>query len=112
MAKSRVDDVTVRVQKLEARLAKLEETVSQASARLDSAPEPRMAKAVKSTPPVEAVVTASGITPTSAFNLAYNDYLNGKYELSVAGFQRSSGISTSLPAGSTTTSCARSGTRS
>ena len=38
--------------------------------------------------PVEAVVTASGITPTSAFNLAYNDYLNGKYELSIAGFQR------------------------
>jgi len=29
-----------------------------------------------------------GITPTSAFNLAYNDYLNGKYELAVAGFQR------------------------
>jgi len=28
------------------------------------------------------------ITPTSAFNLAYNDYLNGKYDLAVAGFQR------------------------
>ena len=88
VTKSRFDDVTARVQKLESRLAKMEETVSQASARLEASPELRAAKAVKSTPPVEAVVTASGITPTSAFNLAYNDYLNGKYELSIAGFQR------------------------
>jgi tol-pal system protein YbgF len=29
-----------------------------------------------------------GISPTSAFNLAYNDYLNGRYELAVSGFQR------------------------
>ena len=88
VTKSRFDDMTARVQKLEGRLAKLEETVSQASARSDSSPEPRAAKIVKSTPPTEAVVTASGITPTSAFNLAYNDYLSGKYELSIAGFQR------------------------
>ncbi|MDP3597794.1 MAG: tol-pal system protein YbgF [Nitrospirota bacterium] len=27
-------------------------------------------------------------TPTSTFNLAYNDYLNGKYDLAVVGFQR------------------------
>jgi tol-pal system protein YbgF len=88
VAKSRVDDLSARFQKLESRLAKLEETVSQSSVKLDSSPEVRAAKAIKSTPAVEAVVTASGITPTSAFNLAYNDYLNGKYELSVAGFQR------------------------
>jgi tol-pal system protein YbgF len=36
-------------------------------------------------PPSAGVPT---ITPTSAFNLAYNDYLNGKYDLAVAGFQR------------------------
>jgi tol-pal system protein YbgF len=88
VSKSRFDDMTARVQKLESRLAKLEETVNQAAAKVDASPELRAAKAVKSTPPGEAVVTASGITPTSAFNLAYNDYLNGKYELSVAGFQR------------------------
>ena len=28
------------------------------------------------------------ITPTSAFNLSYNDYLNGRYDLSIVGFQR------------------------
>jgi tol-pal system protein YbgF len=86
--KPRFDDVTARLQKLETRLAKLEETASQSAARVDASPEARTAKAVKPTPPMEAVVTASGITPTSAFNLAYNDYLSGKYELSVAGFQR------------------------
>jgi tol-pal system protein YbgF len=34
------------------------------------------------------VPSGQGISPPSAFNLAYNDYLNGKYELAVAGFQR------------------------
>ena len=29
-----------------------------------------------------------GITPSSAFNLAYKDYLMGRYELAVRGFQR------------------------
>ncbi|HRI38704.1 MAG TPA: tol-pal system protein YbgF, partial [Nitrospira sp.] len=86
--RDRGGDGAEEVYELEGRLAKLEETVSQASARSDSSPEPRAAKMVKSTPPTEAVVTASGITPTSAFNLAYNDYLSGKYELSIAGFQR------------------------
>lgn len=28
------------------------------------------------------------LTPTSAFNLAYNDYLNGRYDLSIGGFRR------------------------
>jgi tol-pal system protein YbgF len=28
------------------------------------------------------------ITPTSAFNLAYNDYIDGRYALAVEGFQR------------------------
>lgn len=28
------------------------------------------------------------ITPTSAFNLPYNDYIDGRYELAIAGFQR------------------------
>ena len=29
-----------------------------------------------------------GMSPTSAFNLAYNDYLNGKYDLAIIGFQQ------------------------
>jgi tol-pal system protein YbgF len=86
--KPRIDDLAARFQRMEHRLAKLEETSSQLSARLDSSGEPRASKPVKPTQSAEPMATALGITPTSAFNLAYNDYLNGKYELSVAGFQR------------------------
>lgn len=46
-------------------------------ARLPPAPEPKLP--LPGTP---------DITPTSAYNLAYNDYLNGQYELAIAGFQR------------------------
>lgn len=87
-AKTRFEDLAARFQKLENRLAKLEEVASQASIKSDSLTEPRASRPVKQTPPSEPTVTLSGITPTSAFNLAYNDYLNGKYELAVAGFQR------------------------
>jgi tol-pal system protein YbgF len=38
------------------------------------------------TPP--SLAGTPGISPTSAFNLAYNDYLNGRYDLAVTGFQR------------------------
>jgi tol-pal system protein YbgF len=87
-AKPRFEDLAGRFQKLENRLAKLEEAAGQASAKLDSSTEPRAPRLSKQTLPVEPTATVSGITPTSAFNLAYNDYLNGKYELAVAGFQR------------------------
>lgn len=38
--------------------------------------------------PLPLVPGTPALTPTSAFNLAYNDYLNGRYELAVGGFQR------------------------
>ncbi|MBH0201446.1 MAG: tol-pal system protein YbgF [Nitrospira sp.] len=87
-AKVRFDDLTARVQKLESRLVKLEEVASQVSAKADATTESRASRSAKQTPLAEPTGTVSGITPTSAFNLAYNDYLNGKYELAVAGFQR------------------------
>ena len=86
--KPRFDDLLTRFQKLESRLSKLEEAGSQASAKVDPAVESRASRPVKQTQPADPIATVSGITPTSAFNLAYNDYLNGKYELAVAGFQR------------------------
>ncbi len=86
--KPRFDDLAVRFQKLESRLAKLEEAAGQAAVKSDFSAEPRAPRSVKQTQPAEQTATVSGITPTSAFNLAYNDYLNGKYELAVAGFQR------------------------
>lgn len=88
----RFDELAARLQKLESRLAKLEETAGLPSAKVESAPsEPRPAKPVKPGPSADSgtiVPGVPGITPTSAFNLAYNDYLNGKYDLAVAGFQR------------------------
>lgn len=92
-AKPRFDDLAGRLQKLETRLAKLEESLGQAPAKTDAAAgdAAKAAKPAKPASPAESATIVPGvpaITPTSAFNLAYNDYLNGKYELAVAGFQR------------------------
>jgi tol-pal system protein YbgF len=84
--KPRADDISARLQRIENRLAKLEETTNQSPAKPDAqSSDLRSPKPVK---PQESVTSFPGITPTSAFNLAYNDYLNSKYELAVAGFQR------------------------
>lgn len=92
IGRQRFDEMIVRLQKIEGRLTKLEETSSQASAKVEpSAQEHRLPKLAKQTLPGEpgpASAVPQGITPTAAFNLAYNDYLNGKYELAAAGFQR------------------------
>jgi tol-pal system protein YbgF len=88
------DELTARIQKLEGRLAKPDETVGiPAVPKVEPVPgEPaRPSKPQKPASPADVPTMMSGvptITPTSAFNLAYNDYLNGKYELAVAGFQR------------------------
>jgi|SRR5262245_12462674 len=90
----RFDDLSSRVQKLEGRLAKLDETSgAPVMSKVEPAPgEPaRPSKSQRPASATDVPTTMSGIptiTPTSAFNLAYNDYLNGKYDLAVAGFQR------------------------
>jgi len=91
--KQRIEDVIARLQKVESRLTKLEDTPIQVSAKATEqlSPDPRLPKLAKQTlsgDPGTAVVVPQGITPSAAFNLAYNDYLNSKYELAVAGFQR------------------------
>ena len=91
--KPRVDELAARLQKLESKLAKLEDGAGLASTRADVAvPDaPKATKPSKSAGQGESSSIVSGmpgITPTSAFNLAYNDFLNGKYDLAVSGFQR------------------------
>lgn len=91
--KSRIEELAARIQKIEARLAKLEEGPGSLVPKQDPASfeSPKPAKPSKPQSLGESATSAPvapGITPTSAFNLAYNDYLNGKYELAVAGFQR------------------------
>lgn len=91
--KPKFDELTARLQKLEARLAKLDEgAVVSAMPKLEPIPadpartvKPQKPGASEGTPIIPNV---PAITPTSAFNLSYNDYLNGKYDLAVAGFQR------------------------
>jgi len=91
--KPRVDELAARLQKLESKLAKLEDGAGLASTRADVA-VPDAPKATKPSRPggqgeSSSIVSGMpGITPTSAFNLAYNDFLNGKYDLAVSGFQR------------------------
>lgn len=93
--KLRLDDALARLQKLEGRLAKIEEAqlVQAASIRSDLALAEASRQARTSKPSGSAdlptlIPGVPSITPTSAFNLAYNDYLNGKFDLAVGGFQR------------------------
>lgn len=89
--KPRVEELASRLQKIENRLTKMEDSMGQLSAKLDAASnDTRTPKPAKPAPSPDATGAPAvpGITPTSAFNLAYNDYLNGKYELAVSGFQR------------------------
>jgi tol-pal system protein YbgF len=89
----RVDELSARVQKLENRLAKSDEImgipivpkIEPSQVDPSRAPKPQRPGSADVTTMIPGVPT---ITPTSAFNLAYNDYLNGKYDLAAAGFQR------------------------
>jgi len=88
------DELSARVQKLEGRLAKIDETLSipvVPKAEPSQVDPARLSKPQKPASAADVPTMMPGvptITPTSAFNLAYNDYLNGKYDLAVAGFQR------------------------
>ncbi len=90
----RLDELSAKVQKLEYRLAKSDEIMGIPivpkiePSQVDPSRPP---KPQRSGSPADMTTMIPGvptITPTSAFNLAYNDYLNGKYDLAVAGFQR------------------------
>lgn len=93
-AKARLEELAVKLQKIEARLAKLEEGQGLSPlSKIEPAPAEVQKPAKPGKPQSQGEIATivpgvPGITPTSAFNLAYNDYLNGKYELAVAGFQR------------------------
>jgi len=87
----RFDELSARIQKLEGRLAKSEEAAGiPVVPKVEPIPgeSARLPKPQKPTDGPTMMPGVPTITPTSAFNLAYNDYLNGKYELAVAGFQR------------------------
>jgi tol-pal system protein YbgF len=82
----RMAELTARLRDLETRLARLEE----AGTSGETPEPPRQPRATRPQPSPGGVLIPGtpDLTPTSAFNLAYNDYLNGRYELAIAGFQR------------------------
>jgi tol-pal system protein YbgF len=88
----RIQEFTARLSDLESRLARLEDGKTAVAAKLDEQPRPSMPS--RASEPQESGATNTSlpgtpaISPTSAFNLAYNDYLNGRYDLAVTGFQR------------------------
>ena len=89
----RIQQLTSRLADLESRLSRLEDGQAIVSGKQDeSRPSMSSTPARSSEPqdfnPPQSLAGTPGISPTSAFNLAYNDYLNGRYDLAVTGFQR------------------------
>lgn len=89
--KQQMDELLDRIKVMEGRLANLESALRPIPPKLEGTGEPPRQSKPAVVPRPEPVLPLPGtpdITPTSAYNLAYNDYLNGRYELAVAGFQR------------------------
>jgi tol-pal system protein YbgF len=91
--KPQTDELLDRLKLVEGRLANLESALRPMPAKPDgtAGESARQSKPAAMAPRAEPVLPLPGtpdISPTSAYNLAYNDYLNGRYELAVAGFQR------------------------
>ena len=96
--RQRLDDLAARLGKLESRMARLEESPGSGTPSLSSKVEPPpatdMGKSIKPAKPLPSPETGTllsgvpSLSPTSAFNLAYNDYLNGRYDMAVIGFQK------------------------
>lgn len=96
--KQRIHNLTARIKSLEDRLTRFEEAVrSQSVAEYkappigSTSPEPSLQSKPARLTPLEPALKMPGtpnISPTSAFNLALNDYQSGRYELALSGFQR------------------------
>ncbi len=94
--RQRLEDLSSRLARLEARFSKAEESSPALGAVKPELSGSELSKTVK--PPKPPTVPEAGtgalipgvpgLSPTSAFNLAYNDYLNGRYDMAVTGFQK------------------------
>jgi tol-pal system protein YbgF len=101
----RIKDLTARLRQLDERLIRFE-SAQQLQKNQQGQAGPKVSEGLSETAPGSepsrqskparlpsaqrpAVMPGTpGITPTSAFNLAYNDYLNGQYDLALAEFQQ------------------------
>ena len=90
-------ELSFQLKTFEERLARLEQERTEpqkfpslSRGRVEDLPEPPIP--VPESPPtpraaISPLGLGPGMTPSSAFNLAYNDYLNGRYDLSIVGFK-------------------------
>jgi tol-pal system protein YbgF len=81
-------------QRLSSLVAQVEENARQATEPTSRPPEdlgmkqpPRPQPPAAKPPQAGAFDNQTVLTPTASFNLAYNDYLKGNYDLAVAGFE-------------------------
>ncbi|TAJ27158.1 MAG: tol-pal system protein YbgF [Nitrospirae bacterium] len=89
----RMQQLEDRFKELEGRLARRSETypVAPAASDLPDGEPSRQSKPARlpSLPePPPMMPGTPSISPTSAYNLAYNDYMEGRYAMSIEGFQR------------------------
>ncbi len=89
---AKTDEMLERLKQVEGRLAGLESGLRTMPAKPESAAGEISAQSkpasITPRPEPTPLPGTPDISPTSAYNLAYNDYLNGRYELAVSGFQR------------------------
>ena len=77
------EETSQRVETLAARLEEIETRLRAKGPVRDPKADLPAGKSAKA----EGLETATVLTPTAAYNLAYNDYLKGNYDLAVAGFE-------------------------
>lgn len=88
--RQRLEELSDRLKALEGRMARSQEPrpALPVPPEADFSEPSRQSKPARLPEPPPVLPGTPDISPTSAFNLAYNDYLDGRYELAVQGFQR------------------------
>lgn len=94
--RQQLEELTDRLNDLDRRVARLQDGQYVAPMPAPAKPEPmppsnepsRQSKPARLPEPPPVLPGTPDISPTSAFNLAQNDYLNGRYELAIRGFER------------------------
>ena len=87
------DDLTFRVSQLSSRLDALEAKLAGQPAQFQSGPQAGTSPEAGAQAPGQDRVVLPGrtpksnLTPVEAYNLAYNDYVKGNYDLAASGFQ-------------------------
>ena len=99
--RKRTEELSDWIRSLETRLTRLGELprppvakpeTPKSEAPVEMSQEPSRQSSPANLPPLPAPMLplpgTPDISPTSAYNLPYNDYIDGRYELAIAGFQR------------------------